>query len=167
MIAVRLVGVGGEVVVNNPECLRTIVIVRVDDGKGAVHHAPGGQDRVGGAPRLFPPVGDGVAGGEVVQSLERIPDMHPLADAVAHSLPEIRLHLLLDDKNNGFKPGLPGIIDGIVYDALSMSTHRVHLLQPAIAAAHTRSQNYQNWFLHSASLHHSVYGPRTAPAGRI
>ncbi len=50
--AVGTVRVMGQIVVQDPECLGAVVVVGVDDGKGAVDQMAGRQHRVGGSPGL-------------------------------------------------------------------------------------------------------------------
>ena len=55
------VGVGGKIVVDDLEGLGAVVIVRIDDGEGAVEIGLCRQHGVAGAPRLDAALGDGVA----------------------------------------------------------------------------------------------------------
>ena len=146
--AVRPVPVVGEVVVDDTEGLRAVVVVGIDDRKGPVDELPGGQHRVGSAPGLLPAQGDAVSPGKALQLLEGVGRVHAPADARAHQLPEVRLQFPVDDKDNLLESGPPGIVDGVVDNALSVSAHGVHLLEAAVAAAHAGSQDDQNRFLH-------------------
>ena len=103
---------------------------------------------MGGPPGLLPAKGDAVALGQVVHALEGVAHLHALADAPAHGFTEILLQLLLDDKDNRFKPGPPGVVDRVVNDALPITAHRVHLLESAIPAAQPGGQDDQNRFFH-------------------
>ncbi len=61
---------------------------------------------------------------------------------------EIRLNLVLDDEHHRLEPGPPGIVDGVVQNHLPVAAHRVHLLQPAVAAAHACGHNDQYRLFH-------------------
>lgn len=53
LIAVLLVRVVLQVLVDLTKCLRAIIVVGVDHGKGTFHHFTGGQDSVGRVPQGF------------------------------------------------------------------------------------------------------------------
>ena len=146
--AVGAVGVVGQVVVEHPVGLGAVVVVGVDNREGAVYQFPGRQHRVGGAPGLGPAGGNGHVAHHVLHFLEGVADLHPPADPAAHQGAEVGLQLPVDDKNNLLKPGPPGVIDGIVDEALPTAAYAVHLLQAAVSAAHAGSQNDQNRFFH-------------------
>ncbi len=141
------VGVDAEVVVDLLEGLGAVVIVGVDDGEGAVHHAPGRQGRLGGAPGLGPIRRGGVALRQVVPQLVDVLHVHALLQAAAHPLLEVRLDLRLDDEHHRLKPRPAGIVDRVVQDHLIVVPHRVQLLESAVAAAHAGSHDDQYWFL--------------------
>ena len=140
--------VGGEVVVDLPEGLGTVVVVGVDDREGPVDEAAGAEHRLPGAEGLGPPFGHGVGGGQVVQRLEGVFHLHQAGQPVPDHRAEIGLVLPADDEDDLLKAGAPGVVDGIVDDDLPARAHRVELLHAAVAAAHPGSQYDQYGFCH-------------------
>ena len=55
---------------------------------------------------------------------------------------------MLDDEHHRLKAGAAGVVNGIVDDELAVAAHGVHLLEAAVAAAHTRGHDHQNGFVH-------------------
>ena len=142
------VRVGGEVIVDDLEGLRAVVVVRIDDRKGAVNEVLGRQHRVAGAPRLDPALRDGKARGQLVELLEGVLHLHDLGHPVADGGLEGLLDLMLDDEDHGLEPGAAGIVEGIIHDDLPVRAHRVDLLHAAVPAAHTSRHDHQYRFVH-------------------
>ena len=151
-----------EIAVNGTERLRAIIVIRIDHCKGPFHQVTGCQHRMGRAPGLFPTGRDTIAFRQVIQSLISVLHLDPFSNPAAHQLLEVRLNFSFDHKNHRLKAGPPGIIYGIVNDALAMAAYGIHLFQSAVAAAHTSSQHNQDRFLHDVLLHHHSPG-RMAP----
>ena len=151
-----IIGVGGQVIVHHLKSLRAVVVVCVDDGKGAVDEGLCGQHGVAGAPRLYATLRDGKACGQLLQLLEGVLHIHRLSHAVADSCLEGILDLVLDNKDHGLKAGAAGIVKGVVHNDLSVGTHRVDLLHTAVTAAHAGRHDYQYRFIH---LHFLLYLP--------
>ena len=145
------VGVGGKIVVDDLEGLRAVVIVRIDDGEGAVKIGLCRQHGVAGAPWLDAALGDGVALGQLIQLLERILHVHRLGDPLADGGFEGVLDFVLDNKDDRLKACAAGVVQGIVHDDLTAGPHRVDLLHPAVAAAHAGRHDHQNRFVHMFS----------------
>ena len=102
-----------------------------------------------GAPGLGPPLGDGVALRELVQLLEGVADLHGgLLQPGTDGFHKVLLNGFFDDDHGFFEACLPGIEEGVVQDGLPLGPHRVDLLQPAVAAAHTGGHDHKNRFLH-------------------
>ena len=143
---------GGQVVVDHPEGLGAVVVVRVDDGKGPVDQLPGAEHRLPGAKGLGPAFRHGVGGGQVLQRLEGVLHLHQVGQPVPDHLPEVGLVLLADDEDHLFKTGAPGVVDRVVDDDLPARAHGVELLHSAVAAAHPGSQHDQYGFVHKSVL---------------
>ena len=124
--------VGGKVIVHHFECLRAVVIVRIDDGKGAVDKRLCGQNRVAGAPGLDTALRDGEALRQLVQLLERVFHVHHLGDTVADGRLKGILDLVLDDKNDRLKACAAGIVERVIHNDLPIAAHRVDLLHAAV-----------------------------------
>ena len=97
-------------------------------------------------PRLGTAFRAGEAFGQVVDGLE-----HQFAGDVSlilgnNLLAEVLFKILADDKDQFAEAGAQGVIDGIVHDGLTVGTQSVELLQPAVAAAHTGSQQKKSRF---------------------
>jgi len=147
------IGVGAQVVVDKAEALRAVVVIRVDDRErriadGLLCH----KDGVGRAPWLDAPLRHGEPLRQLVELLVGIADLKPGAQgAGTDSLLERLLNLMLDDENNGLEPGAAGIVKAVVQNGLAGRPHRVDLLEPAVAAAHTGSHDHQDRFVHVLS----------------
>ena len=119
-----------------------IVVIGVDDGKGGVDDLLGGQDGVTGAPGLDAALGDSVAGGQVLHLLEGVAHLHVVRHPLAYRLPEGGFDLVLDDKDHRLKARPTGVVEGVVDDKFSVGTHRVHLFQATVTAAHTGGHDH-------------------------
>ena len=127
-VAAGAVGVGGQVVVYLPEALGTVVVVRVDHGKGAVHDVPGREYGVAGAPGLHAPFGHGVALRQVGELLIGIAHVNDLAQTVADGGLEGVLELALYHEHDGLEAGAARVVYRVVYYELTVVPHGVELL---------------------------------------
>lgn len=75
-------------------------------------------------------------------------DLEEWRDMCADGLPEIRLHLGLDDKNDGSEPGTPGVIKGKVNENMTVGIDRGDLLGATEAAAHPGGHNQKSGLVH-------------------
>ena len=153
-IAAGPVRVAGEIIVYGTKGLRAVVIVGIDDGKGAVHQAPGGQHGMAGAPGFYTAGGNGVALRQVAQLLIRVLYVDDPGQTRSDGGSEVILEFALDDEDYPLETGAQGVVDGIVDDQLAVVSHGVDLLEAAVPAAHTGGHNDQNRFGHGA--HSSV-----------
>ena len=137
-----------EGVVNHTVGGGAVIVVGVDDRKGRVADGlTGAQNRVAGAPWLGASLRDGVAGGDIVQLLIGVTDLHgAFFQPLAHGLHEVLADGFLDDDNGGIETGFVGVIKGIVQNRFALTSHRVDLLQSAVAATHTGGHNDENRF---------------------
>ena len=148
-VAVELIiGVGGQVIVHHLKRLRAVVVVCIDDRKGAVNEGLCSQHGMAGAPRLHTALRDGKASGQLFQLLEGVFHVHYFSHAVADGSLEGVLDLVLDDKDHGLKAGAAGVVERIVHNDLSVGAHRVDLLHTAVAAAHASCHDDQYRFIH-------------------
>ncbi len=103
----------------------------------------GHQNRVPRAPRL------GAAGGhfeprrKLVEFLKDIFDRNALFKSRAYDLFERLLNALANHKNEFAEAGAKCVVNRIIDDGFAARTHRINLLQTAIAATHAGSQNEQ------------------------
>ena len=143
-VAVRVGGVGQKLV-NGLVGGAAIVVVGVDHGEGGIPHGLSGADhRMAGAEGLHPAFGDGVAFRQLFQLLIGVADFHgALGQPLAHGGHEVLPDGLLDEDHCRAEACLVGVIKGVVQNGLPMGAHRVDLLQAAIPAAHSRSQNHK------------------------
>ena len=143
---------GGQVVEDQPEAGRAVVVVGIDDRKGRVDAPGGGQHRVGGAPGLDAAFRHRKALRQHVQLLEGVAHLQAgLPGAGAHRPLELGLDLVLDDEHHGGKSRPAGVVQAVIQDGLAAGAHRVDLLQPAVAAAHAGSHHNKNRFFHMAN----------------
>ena len=144
----RAVRVGGQVIVDDLERLRAVVVICIDDRERAVDEVFCRQDRVAGAPGLDAALRDGEACGQLIQLLECVFHVHHFGHAVADGLFEGLLDLMLDDEDHGLKACTAGIVEGIIHDDLPVGAYRVDLLHAAVTAAHASRHDHQYRFVH-------------------
>ena len=132
-----LVGLRSKEIIDFRERRAAIEIIRVDDGKRAVHHALTAGQRMAGAPWLGASCRDGNALRQTLQLLKDIGDMEIPLHTVADALPELRFHLALDDEHNVAEARAPCVKQGKINDDVSLRIDRLDLLESAEAAAHT------------------------------
>ena len=134
-------------VVQLDKSLFAVVVVGVDNGERLLDDALAGQHSLAGAPGLAAALGHGVPGGNVLQRLERVVDLNAqlgadFLDAVADGLFESVLDIVADDKDDFVKPGLDGVMNGIVHDDLAVGADGCQLLDAAAeAGADTSGHN--------------------------
>ena len=153
VVLLAVLGIAQEVV-HLPVGGLAVVVVGIDDGKGSIpNHILGAEHSVAGAPGLGAVGRDGITGRNLVQLLIGVADLYGcVLQPGANGIHKVLLDGLLDDDDHRLKTGLMGIVDGVVQNRLSAAAHRVDLLQAAVAAAHTRSHDNKNRFLHNACL---------------
>ena len=136
----------GEELAHHAEGVAVIEVVAVEHGKrlfddtGAHHHS------VVGAPRLLAVGRAGEAFGERIERLE-----HEFArDFVLifgeHDVAEVFFEILTDDENELAETGMDGIVDGIVHDGLPLRAEGVELLEAAVTASHSCSEEKESGF---------------------
>ena len=148
VVVIAAVLVGGQVIIHHPEGLRAVIIIGIDDRKGAVDEILCSQNGVAGAPGLDTALRHGKACGQLVQLLEGVFHLHRLGHPLADGRFEGVLDLMLDDKDHRLKACAAGIVKGIVHDDLTIGAHRVDLLHAAVTAAHASRHDHQYRFLH-------------------
>ena len=147
----------------------SVIIIRVDDGKGLLNEALAGQDSLSRSPGLLPPFRQGDALRQIVQRLKGIPDLHTQLgadrfDTVADDFPEVRFDLFADDKNDLTKTCPDGIVDGIIHDDLTMKANRLQLFD-AGAISGTNAGGHHNKCLFHAVLLLKHQRTRCVPCG--
>ena len=95
-----------------------------------------------GAPGFLTTLGDGEAGGELVEFLEDILDGDAATEVVGIDVAfEFLLEGVADDEDHLAEAGADGIFDAVVHDDFAVGAYAVHLFESAVAAAHAGSQN--------------------------
>ena len=142
------VGVGAQVVVDELEALRAVVVVGVDDRKRRVADGLlGHENGMGGAPGLDAALRHGKALGQLFQLLVGVADLEPGAHGTGtDGLFKRLLDLVLDDKDDGLEPGAAGIVQAVVEDGLAGRADGVDLFESAVAAAHTGGHDNEDRF---------------------
>ena len=148
VVIIAAVLVGGQVIIHHPEGLRAVIIIGIDDCKGAVDEVLCSQNGVAGAPWLDTALRHGEACGQLIQLLECVVHVHHFGHAVADGLFEGLLDLVLDDEDHGLKACTAGIVEGIIHDDLPVGAYRVDLLHAAVTAAHASRHDHQYRFVH-------------------
>ena len=128
----------------NFERLLAVKIVPVDDGKRLLDYLCGHEHGVGCAPGLYTLLRHGEGSGNLVQflryedKLERLP-VHGFYSGIFFL--NRRFHLiferLADNVHHFAKTGLHGVVNAIINNGFSVRAQAVHLLEAAIAAAHS------------------------------
>ena len=111
-----------------------VVVVGVDDGKGAVDQLLGGQHRLAGAPGLGAALGKET--GNIRQGLEAVAHLHALLgadrlDAVADDLPEVLFNVFADDEYDLIEARGNGIVNGVVHNDVPGAVNAGQLLDAA------------------------------------
>ena len=114
----------------------SIVVVRVDDGEGAVDQAVAGQNGLAGAKGFLSSCRLYKAAGKRIHGLEGIGHFHAplcadLFDPFSDNFHEILFNIPADHKYDLVKAGFHGVIDGIIHDDLSVYAHGLQLLDAA------------------------------------
>ena len=138
-----LVRLRGQKIINFGEGRPAIEIVRVDDGKRAVHRTLAAGQRVTGSPWLGASGRDRNALRQTLQLLKDIGDMEIPFHAVAEAFAELRLHLALDDEHHVAEARAPCVKQGKINDDVSLRIDRLDLLEAAEAAAHAFGHNHE------------------------
>ncbi len=134
--------VGRKVAVNLLECVSSIIVVCIDDCKRPVDLVDSAQDRMCRPPWFCTALRYGKALRDVLDPLKRIGSLHILLHPASDGLAEVLFIFLLDDKHHFLKARQLRIIYGKLHDDVSLIVHRVDLLQPAVAASHSRSHDH-------------------------
>ena len=93
------------------------------------------------APRLGASGGRGEAGRKIVELLEGVADGNPPLVTGADHGAEIFLDLAANKEDHAVKARPDGIVHGIIEEGLAAGSDWIKLLEPAIAGAHTGSEN--------------------------
>jgi hypothetical protein len=140
--------VGGVVVAERGEMtgqrrvgIAAVEVVGVDDGERRRDDVLGAEDGVGRAPRLFAAGGHGEPRWELIQRLEGEVDRDAAGELGGDALAEILLEVRTDDEDDLAEACADGVEDGVVEDGLAGRTHRVNLLEAAVAATHAGGED--------------------------
>ena len=94
-----------------------------------------------GAQRLDAAFRHGAALRQLVRALEYIVYLHECFGGVADALAEGIQQFFLYDKHNAAEAGLPGVINRIIHNDLTVRADRIDLLETAVTGAHASSHN--------------------------
>ena len=108
------------------------------------------------APGLDAAFGNGVAIGQIIQLLKSVVYLQLLFQPGAHHFLEIFFNGVLDDKDDLFKAGAHGVVDGVVQNDLAVGADGIDLLQSAVTGTHAGGHNDQNGLFHRGILHVSI-----------
>ena len=143
---------GCQIIIDHLESLLSIIIIRIDNGKRAVHNRQTGQNRMSRSPGLHPSLRHCKALRQSGDILEYIFHLDPLCHPVADGLSEILLVLFLDDKNDFLKSSLHRIIDRKIHNDMSVLIYRIDLFQSAVTTPHSCRHDNKYRFLHTHLL---------------
>ena len=102
---------GSQLVINFTECRFAIIIVCIDNGKGAVNHILAAQHRVPRSPRFYPALRYFISVRQHIRLLVNILNLNVLFHAAADMLFEIFLYRFLYNEHDFFKSGFNCIVD--------------------------------------------------------
>src|SRR5262249_20505382 len=125
-----------------------IKIIRVDRSKRLANHLCGHEDRLTGAPGLFPICRDGKSGRQFVEFLKDVFDRQTLFKPRTDGFAEGALDIMADHKDQLSKTSADGVEDGVVNDGFAAGADRIDLFEAAVTAAHAGSENKQSGFAH-------------------
>ncbi len=121
-------------------CRSPVEIIGVDDNERTVDAVTSGEHGVSGSPGFLSPRSDADARWGIVETLEDVWG----GDLVAHSLDalvELRLEFWSNDEYDLLKPGLAGIVYGVIHERVTAGSHPVELLYGTIATRQAGGQN--------------------------
>jgi hypothetical protein len=84
-----------------------------------------------------------VTGGEIFQGLKNIADFHPAFDPPPDGFPERFLEIPPDHEHDLLETRPDRVVYGVIDDELTVGSHGLHLLQTAVAAAHSSRHHHQ------------------------
>ena len=127
-----------------------VKIIGIDDRKRPVQHVPAAGHGLSRAPRLDAALRHGAAVRNVRQLLVDVFHVEKPLHAVPDALAEECVVLALDDKNKIAEARASCVVHGKIDDAVPLPVDRLHLLEPAEAAAHSGCHNdeLRRLFLH-------------------
>ena len=157
----------------DPEGFPAVIIVSVDGDERLVDDIPRHQDRMAGAPGLFPAFRNAESLRDHVQFLADEPEFHFLSvrtgqtgvfgeDSAFHFLAEG----FPDDVDYLSESGFDGVVDGIIDDGFPGGAHPVHLFQSSVAAS-LSSREYKQCRFHLFLRLLKVRSCRTCPLIRL
>lgn len=157
----------GKKIINHPECLRAIVVIRVDNCKGSMNHRKTGKNRMPGPPWLHSSFWHLKTVRQIVKILKHIFHLNLLLYPIPDSFPEVCFVFLLDDKHHLLKACLHRIIDRKVHNNMPFRIHRINLLESSVTASHSCRHNYQYWFFHIICPYSSIFFQRISPGSKV
>ncbi len=122
---------------NGRDRLGAVEVVGVEHGERPVDLGGGGEDRVGGPPRLRASGGHDDAGRQVLQPLQGDTPAEPRAKTAAGELVERLQQVGPNDEDHLAESGPQRVIHAVVHQRSAARTDGVELLQPAVATAET------------------------------
>ena len=122
----------------------SVIIIRIDHRERRVDQLPAAQDGMARAEGFHPSLRNAEPFRQVSQLLKRVGNLHMPGDPVPDQASEVLLDLMFNQEDHPLKPGSPGIKNAVIQDGLPVRPDRIHLLQPAVAAPHSRRHNQEN-----------------------
>ena len=150
-------------VMQNPESVLSVVIVRVDDRERLMDLILRGKQGLTGPPRLHPSLRNAVSRGQILDLLIRVRYLGHLFDPVSDPFPEVRVKIPADDEHDPVEPGLKSVMDGVIHHDFSTGPERFHLLNAASVAAPDACCHHDKGCL----LHLFIPFPGGIPASRL
>ena len=132
-----LIVVRAQKLIDRAERRAAVEIVGVDDRERPVQHVPAAGNGLSRAPGLDASVRDRISRRDIRQLLIDVFDMEKPLHAGPDALPEERLVLTLDNKDKITEACASCVVHGKIDNTVSFPVDRLHLLEPAEAAAHS------------------------------
>ena len=127
--------------VRHPECIASIIVVRIDDNKRSVHNPDTAHNSMTRSPGLHPSLRYFKPVRNIIQILKNIRCFNLFFNPVANGGTKALLVLSFDNKNNPFKACTNCVINRKIHNNVPIFIHRINLFQTAIAASHPCSHH--------------------------
>ncbi len=127
-----------------------VKIVGIDGCEGLGDGLSRAPDGMRGSPRFRSIGGNRKSVGKKIKLLKDVVDSDVPFVARANLLPELRLDVAPDNEDNPLKSHPQSVGHRVIEESFPRRPHGVHLLQSAVAAAHSGGENKESEFRHAA-----------------
>ncbi len=160
LIALRIIRIGLQIIVDCLEGIHTIIVICIDNGEGSINNFACCQCGVCSTPGLGSSFRNSVTLRQVSADLMDILNIHLSSYIRADDFFECFFQLGFNDKHSSTETSSVSIKQGVVDNDVAIFVHWVDLLQTTVAATHTGSHYNKNRCIHGRFLQTYLYrGP--------